>query len=159
MQICPRSTVRVTFFGTSSQLNTLQGDVICLRVFSRVVVVLCSLSAVKDLLEKRGETYSDRPSFPVIEMYVLWHPYFPIGRQVDNPRRTEMDWPLFTARMSETWREGRKLLDRSLRPGAVMSYRQTVQEKTREFLAQLSANPKDFLSHAKRSVSRLLHMA
>jgi hypothetical protein len=88
----------------SHQLNTLQGDVICLCVFSRVVVVLCSLSAVKDLLEKRGETYSDRPSFPVLEMYVLWHSYFPIGCQVDNPRRTETDWPLFMTRMSETWR-------------------------------------------------------
>jgi hypothetical protein len=70
-----------------------------------------------------------------------------------------MDWPLFMTRMSETWREGRKLLDRSLRPGAVMSYRHIVQENTREFLAQVSANPRDFLSHAKRSVSRLPHMA
>jgi cytochrome P450 len=70
-----------------------------------------------------------------------------------------MDWPLFMARMSETWREGRKLLDRSLRPGAVMSYRQIVQENTREFLAQVSANPRDFLSHAKQSVSRLTRMA
>ena len=63
-----------------------------------------------------------------------------------------MDWPLFMTKMNETWREGRKLLDRSLRPGAVVSYRQIVQEKIREFLARLGTNPKDFLSHAKRSV-------
>jgi hypothetical protein len=48
-----------------------QGDVICLHIFSQVIVVLCSVSAVKDLLEKRGEIYSDRPHLPIIEMFVL----------------------------------------------------------------------------------------
>jgi hypothetical protein len=48
-----------------------QDDVICLRVFSEVVIVLNSLSALKDLLEKRGQTYSERPSLPIAEMYVL----------------------------------------------------------------------------------------
>jgi hypothetical protein len=74
MQICPRNTVGVTFSGHRVQLAlkpAFQGDVVCLRVFSQVVVVLCSLSAIKDLLEKRGETYSDRPSLPIAEMYVL----------------------------------------------------------------------------------------
>ena len=46
----------------------LQGDVICLRVLGQVVVVLCSLSAIKDLLEKRGEAYADRPTLPILEM-------------------------------------------------------------------------------------------
>jgi len=46
-----------------------RGDVICFRVFNQVVVVLCSLSAIKDLLEKRAETYSDRPTLPILEMY------------------------------------------------------------------------------------------
>ena len=48
-----------------------QDDVICLRVFSEVVVVLNSLSALKDLLEKRGNLYSERPPLPIAEMYVL----------------------------------------------------------------------------------------
>src|SRR6266852_6221884 len=42
-----------------------QDDVICLRVFSEVVVVLNSLSALKDLLEKRGQTFSERPPLPI----------------------------------------------------------------------------------------------
>jgi hypothetical protein len=32
---------------------------------------LSSFSAIKDLLEKRGEIYSDRPSIPIMKMYVL----------------------------------------------------------------------------------------
>jgi hypothetical protein len=47
------------------------GDLICLRVFSQAIVVLSSFSAIKDLLEKRGEYYSDRPSVPIVEMYVV----------------------------------------------------------------------------------------
>lgn len=63
-----------------------------------------------------------------------------------------MDWPVFMTGTTETWRKGRKLLDRSLRPGAIVSYRQMIQEKTREFLAQLRATPKDFEAHVGLSV-------
>jgi cytochrome P450 len=66
----------------------------------------------------------------------------------------EMDWPLFMTGMSETWIKGRKILDGGLRPGAVMSYRQMMQEKTREFLLRLRANPKDFRAHIKLLVGR-----
>jgi hypothetical protein len=58
-----------------------------------------------------------------------------------------MNWQIFMTGMTETWRKGRKLLDGSLRLGEVMSYQQMMQEKTREFLAQLCANPKDFGAH------------
>jgi hypothetical protein len=51
--------------------SAFQGDVVCLRVFNQVVVVLSSLSAIKDLLEKRGQTYSERPTLPILEMCVI----------------------------------------------------------------------------------------
>jgi hypothetical protein len=56
----------------SPQLNrAFLGDVVFLRSFSEVIVVLSSFSAIKDLLEKRGEYYSDRLSMPIMKMYVL----------------------------------------------------------------------------------------
>ena len=55
-------------------------DIICLQVFSEAIVVLNSVSAIKDLLEKRGKTYSDRPSWTIGEMYALQCSYFPIIR-------------------------------------------------------------------------------
>ncbi len=56
----------------SPQLNpTSLGDIVYLRAFSKVIIVLSSFSAIKDLLEKRGEYYSDRPSIPIMKMYVL----------------------------------------------------------------------------------------
>ena len=48
---------------------------------------------------------------------------------------------------NETWRKERKILDTSLRPGAVVSYRQVMEEKTRELLVRLCADPKDFIAH------------
>jgi hypothetical protein len=66
-----------------------------------------------------------------------------------------MNWPLFNAGTTESWREGRKLVDHSLRPGAVMTYGRMMQQKTHEFLTQLLASPKDFRTHLKLSVGGL----
>jgi len=66
-----------------------------------------------------------------------------------------MDWPLFMTRMTETWREGRKLVDHSLRSGAVMTYGEMMQEKMRDFLTQLFTTPKNFRAHVRLSVGRL----
>jgi hypothetical protein len=69
-----------------------------------------------------------------------------------------MDWPLFMVGMTETWCKARKLADHSLRPGAVMTYGQMMQEKTRGFLTQLVATPKNFRAHVSLSVGRLLYI-
>jgi len=119
-----------------AEMSQKYGDFFCLHIFDQVIVVLCSLSAIKDLLEKRGEIYADRPRWPVLEI-------------------TEMDWPLLSARKGEVWHEGRKLLDRNLRPGAMTPYRQMMQENTCSFLTQLLATPKEFRSHINQSVISL----
>ena len=62
----------------------------------------------------------------------------------------DFEWPIFMIGLGETWRKERKILDTSLRPGAVMSYRQVMQEKTHEFLVQLRANPKDLDNRIKQ---------
>ena len=72
--------------------------------------------------------------------------------------RIEMDWIMPNLGVNEFWREGRKLLDRSLRPSALMSYRQVMQEKTRWLLAQLLANPSDFHHHIELLLSHLFYI-
>jgi hypothetical protein len=49
----------------------MKGDVLSFHVFGNVIVVLNSFQANKDLLERRGEIYSDRPVAPIFEMSVL----------------------------------------------------------------------------------------
>ena len=135
---------RCDILGTTIQLNRASpGDVIYLRSFSQVIVVLSSFSAIKDLLEKRGEYYSDRPRMPIVEMYVLWRLQLPMGRSL-TVLRMDLEWMVNRVGFCDTWRKERKILDGSLRPGAIMSYRRVIQENTRELLVQLCANPKDF---------------
>ena len=73
---------RYNIFGTtgSPRLNRASlGDIVYLSSFSKVIVVLSSFSAIKDLLEKRGEYYSDRTSIPIMKMYVLYRFVLPVG--------------------------------------------------------------------------------
>ncbi|KAI9448699.1 hypothetical protein BJY52DRAFT_307637 [Lactarius psammicola] len=51
-----------------AEMSRKHGDILYFQVFGQAVVVLCSLSAIKDLLEKRGDIYSDRPVWPVQQM-------------------------------------------------------------------------------------------
>ena len=69
--------------------------------------------------------------------------------------RMEMDWHLALLQHNERWREGRKLIDRSLRPGATSLYQQVIEEKTRGFLGQLLAAPDDFRNHISLSAAIL----
>ncbi|KAI9448685.1 cytochrome P450 [Lactarius psammicola] len=49
--------------------------------------------------------------------------------------------------LGKYWREGRRLLDRSFRPGATALHRGLIEERTRVFLGQLLAKPKAFREH------------
>jgi len=49
----------------------MPGDILSFHVFGQVIVVLNSTKATKDLLERRGNIYSDRPIVPIHEMYVF----------------------------------------------------------------------------------------
>ncbi len=64
----------------------------------------------------------------------------------------EVDWLLPVTRYGERWREGRKIADRSLRPGAMSLYHQRIEEKTRAFLSQLLVSSADFRGHIELSV-------
>ena len=64
-------------YGTMSCLvllfvtEQIPGDILSFHIFGQVIVVLNSFRATKDLLEKRGDIYSDRPVIPICEMYVF----------------------------------------------------------------------------------------
>ncbi|KAI9448680.1 cytochrome P450 [Lactarius psammicola] len=121
-----------------ANMSKKYGGVVCLQVFGQVVIVLCSSTVIKDLIEKRGELYADRTPFPIFEIM-------------------EMDWMLPLYRVGKYWREGRKLLDRSFRPGATASHRRLIEEKTRMLIGQLLATPTAFREHISFLVMRLIY--
>jgi hypothetical protein len=56
------------FLSRASPLTGTIGEIISFRVFGQVIIVLNSAKAAKDLLERRGDIYLDRPEIPFSEM-------------------------------------------------------------------------------------------
>ena len=64
----------MNYFAVRLHLHLIEGmagDIISLRAFGQVIVVLNSIKVNKDLLERRPEIYSDRPVIPIFNMYVF----------------------------------------------------------------------------------------
>ncbi|KAI0289330.1 cytochrome P450 [Russula brevipes] len=116
------------------QLSKKYGDIMSFHVFGQVIVVLNSVEMTKDLLEKRGDIYSDRPVIPIYEM-MSW------------------EWVMPFARYAGSWRQARKLLDR---PGAIAAYHPTQQMKARLFLADLLTSPNEWESHLEHLSGELI---
>jgi len=56
---------------TASNWACLAGDVMLLHVFNRKMIILNSVEAAVDLMEKRSSNYSDRPNFPIFQLYAF----------------------------------------------------------------------------------------
>ena len=67
----------------------------------------------------------------------------------------EFEWALPLARYTEQWRQGRKLLDRSLGAGTSSAYRPLQQLKTRLLLTRLLVSPHEWEAHIELSALSL----
>ena len=63
--------------------------------------------------------------------------------------RMEWGWFLPAARYGEPWRQGRKLLDRGLRPGAAATYHPMQESKARVLLTRILKEPKNWVAHVE----------
>jgi cytochrome P450 len=61
-------------------------------------------------------------------------------------------WIVTFSRYNGSWRMARKLLDRSLRPAAVVGYRPLMQTKAHVLLTQLLSNPDQLEAHLHQFV-------
>ncbi|KAI0273085.1 cytochrome P450 [Russula aff. rugulosa BPL654] len=111
-----------------SQLAKKYGDVMSFHILGRVVVILGSTEATKNLLGKRGNVYSDRPVIPFFEMM-------------------DVQWSVLLARYGEHWRFRRKIVERSFRPGSLSAYRVIQETKARALATRLFQSPQEWISH------------
>lgn len=48
------------------------GDVMYLEILGKPIIVVNSVKAAVDLLDKRSANYSDRPRFPIFKLYIYY---------------------------------------------------------------------------------------
>ncbi|KAF8158761.1 cytochrome P450 [Mycena galopus ATCC 62051] len=113
------------------------GDVVHVEVFGKHVLILNSLKAAMDLLEKRASIYSDKPLIPMMSL---------------------MGWDFAMSFMSksETWRQHRKLLDQHFRRAAIPLHHPVQLRKIQYFLRGLLSTPEDFVAHAKTLTAAII---
>ena len=58
----------VFFLSSIPSKTSSAGDVLSFHVFGKVIIVLNTVKATRDLLDKCGEIYSDRPAVPIYDM-------------------------------------------------------------------------------------------
>ncbi|KAJ6006938.1 hypothetical protein N7451_004882 [Penicillium sp. IBT 35674x] len=100
-------------------------DILYYNVLSRPVIILNSVEAAHNLLDKRGANYADRPRFVVFEV---------------------MGWgvTLTFLRWSPRFRLHRKLLQQSFTQSACRPYRPIQQEEARRAVKAMLRRPQDW---------------
>ncbi|KAG8972279.1 hypothetical protein FRC05_010222 [Tulasnella sp. 425] len=113
---------------TWTKLANQYGPLTFLTVPGQHVLVISSLEAAKELLEKRGSIYMDRPRFVMV------------GELVGLEYLTTL------SRYSPTWRKHRSLLKHALSAQVVRrDYSALLMKKAEQYLEYLSTRPENFL--------------
>ncbi|KAM5543795.1 hypothetical protein V8D89_002412 [Ganoderma adspersum] len=121
-----------------TEYKSVYGDLVFFHGLGNNILVLNSMKAINDLLEKRGSIYSDRPSFTVVGDLMG------LGQSM----------PLLPCR--EEWRAHRKLAYTALNATAVKRYH-IIQEDLAAILSkQILETPEDFFSHVRLTAGRII---
>ncbi|PPQ90193.1 LOW QUALITY PROTEIN: hypothetical protein CVT25_001373 [Psilocybe cyanescens] len=149
--------------------ETILGDVVYARVFAQPMLVLNSLQAARDLLDRRSAIYSDRPRFVLLsELFVIYLflvPRLPyLSLKYDNFR---MGWssasthyvclllvPLY-AHLSlrpsgPRFRKHRRFINQVFNHRAVAAFRPLQKKETIILLEAMSQTPDSFVDHFRR---------
>ncbi|KAJ6508666.1 cytochrome P450 [Mycena sanguinolenta] len=122
---------------TYTEWGKQYGDVVHIEMLGKHFLVLNSVKATSDLLEKRSTVYSDRP----------WMATIPL-----------MGWDFSFSFMSytDTWQKQKKLFHQSFRKEAIAAYHPILLRKVQDMLRSLLASPDDYEEHVKVLTSAII---
>ncbi|KAH9924466.1 cytochrome P450 [Fomitopsis serialis] len=125
----PQNDQHLTFTKWAAQY----GDVVYVKIFTRPTIILSSVKAAIDLMDKRGSIYSDRPRFVWFHELIGW------------TSNTSL------CGYNETWRRMRKWFQHAfIARSAVDSYHPVQRREARRLLLNLLRHPDDFVYQMKR---------
>ncbi|KAH9887973.1 cytochrome P450 [Cubamyces lactineus] len=120
-------------------LSSKYGDVVCVSVPGQTTIVLNSVAAASDLLDKRSSIYSSRP-VPVVSI----------------SRTLGWDWFMTFMPYDDHWRRARRLFWQYFQPSVVEQWHPSQTLETRRFLRHLLKHPADVEGATKLAVTRSL---
>ncbi|KAF8509857.1 cytochrome P450 [Hysterangium stoloniferum] len=120
-----------TYSRWAKELNT---EVLYLNVLGFPIVILDTAQAARDLLDKRGSLYSDRPCFPFFDL-MGW------------------SWAVQFMGYGEKFRRHRKPLQMHLAQSSVSAYWPIQRTEVRLLLKDLIRRPEDFVKHIEHAAA------
>ncbi|KAJ7825773.1 cytochrome P450 [Mycena olivaceomarginata] len=131
----PVTTPWVTYHAWGKQY----GEIIHVSVFGQPIIILTSLEAAIDLLERRSGIYSDRPKLTFCGELVGYKDSLPLCEYGD------------------AFRKQRKLISEILGPRNSASWRTLEETKLKSFLRDLLQEPQFFRRDIHRSVASIIY--
>ncbi|KAJ7237762.1 cytochrome P450, partial [Mycena rebaudengoi] len=110
-------------------------DIIHLNLAGQSVIVLSSLEATEDLLEKRSALYSDRSDLPMVNGLMGW------------------DFNIALMKYGDTWRTNRRLLRQAFTPA---TYQPLELAATHTLLGRLLDSPDAFYAHLRQMAGEII---
>ncbi|KAF8966595.1 cytochrome P450 [Flammula alnicola] len=110
------------------------GDVMSTNVFGTTTIILNSLKATTELLDKRSSNYSDRPKMIMANELMDW------------------DWDFAHMPYTDRWRRHRRMFHQYFQPRNLSAYYPVQKKTTLNLLEQLGRSPEQFSAHVRQYV-------
>jgi hypothetical protein len=119
------------------------------EVVGKPMVLLNSAEAVNELMGNRSAIYSDRPRFPLIDLYASF-PSRPQSRAACSPIGSiGQDWNLGFMPYGKAWQTRKTLVLNKYSKHAVQAYRPAAENANAFFLAKVLEDPEHLADHLR----------
>lgn len=125
----------------------LGSDLIYVETMGQPILVLNSLHAVTDIMERRASNYSDRKMPPALAMWAILpccHCPMLIYRC-----RLEKGLGLTVMNYGLRWKANRRAFHQYYNRNEVSNYHPIMEQQTMTFLKRLAVNPRNFVEDTK----------
>ncbi|KAF9560813.1 putative CyP450 monooxygenase [Agrocybe pediades] len=114
------------------------GDIFRFEVFGQTTIILNSLKAAMELLDKRSSNSSDRPRLVMADELMGW------------------EWDFAHMAYSDRWRRHRRVFHQYFQPRNLASYYPIQKKVTANLLSQLGRSPENFAAHIRQHVGSVV---
>ncbi|KAF8661199.1 hypothetical protein AX16_001479 [Volvariella volvacea WC 439] len=113
-------------------------DILYLNIAGQDVVILNSIDAAEELLERRSASFSSRPRFTMVCELMGW------------------DFSFIFFKYGPTWRNHRKFMHQSFNSNAVNKFRPHITKSVHGLVRNLLSEPEGYERHVKHLASELI---